>query len=357
MDPHHAVLYFQNGKAAVQDSGSVGGLYVNGHQVTACEIRSVDEVVLGPFVLKTRVLGPAHHAEEHPSAGGLGAPGQRRPGGHSPGPAHLLAAPQLGAASSAGRAGRHRPRALHPRPGGERSERGPGHHALRPPAKGQGEGVRTTSRSLPSRPPPRPSRSRRSTPTSALREPAPPRSGRGPTIRPGSRPSRRARPSLAPGAAAAAPASGRRRRRRWPGRPGRPQRPARSHRPRTAALLGALHRRARQAADLLRALLARRAPDGVQLRAHQVQEAHHQRPGRRGDGAVLRLLHARGVPAGRVRRAGRLPGVPAAQGRAGPAPQRRALRRGRTGRGRVSTTDASACCSRAATRSPCARAT
>ena len=42
----------------MQDSGSVGGLYVNGHQVTACEIRSVDEVVLGPFVLKTRVLGP-----------------------------------------------------------------------------------------------------------------------------------------------------------------------------------------------------------------------------------------------------------------------------------------------------------
>jgi outer membrane biosynthesis protein TonB len=58
VDPHHAILYFQNGKAAVQDSGSVGGLYVNGHQVTACEIRSVDEVVLGPFVLKTRVLGP-----------------------------------------------------------------------------------------------------------------------------------------------------------------------------------------------------------------------------------------------------------------------------------------------------------
>jgi pSer/pThr/pTyr-binding forkhead associated (FHA) protein len=58
VDAHHAILYFQNGKAAVQDSGSVGGLYVNGHQVTACEIRSVDEVVLGPFVLKTRVLGP-----------------------------------------------------------------------------------------------------------------------------------------------------------------------------------------------------------------------------------------------------------------------------------------------------------
>jgi outer membrane biosynthesis protein TonB len=57
VDAAHAVLYFQNGKAAVQDSGSSGGLYVNGHQVTACEIRAVDEVVVGPFVLKARVLG------------------------------------------------------------------------------------------------------------------------------------------------------------------------------------------------------------------------------------------------------------------------------------------------------------
>jgi outer membrane biosynthesis protein TonB len=57
VDAAHAVLYFQNGKAAVQDSGSAGGLYVNGHQVTACEIRAVDEVVVGPFVLKARVLG------------------------------------------------------------------------------------------------------------------------------------------------------------------------------------------------------------------------------------------------------------------------------------------------------------
>jgi TonB family protein len=57
VDAAHAILYFQNGKAAVQDSGSTGGLYVNGHQVTACEIRAVDEVVVGPFVLKARVLG------------------------------------------------------------------------------------------------------------------------------------------------------------------------------------------------------------------------------------------------------------------------------------------------------------
>lgn len=53
--PRHAQLYFQNGRAAIQDAGA-GGVFVNGHPVTACEIRSVDEVMCGPFVLKTRVL-------------------------------------------------------------------------------------------------------------------------------------------------------------------------------------------------------------------------------------------------------------------------------------------------------------
>ncbi|WP_257453065.1 AgmX/PglI C-terminal domain-containing protein [Archangium lipolyticum] len=54
--PRHAVLYFQNGRAAIQDSGSNAGVYVNGHRVSACEVRSTDEVLCGPFVLKTRVL-------------------------------------------------------------------------------------------------------------------------------------------------------------------------------------------------------------------------------------------------------------------------------------------------------------
>jgi hypothetical protein len=54
--PRHAVLYFQNGRAAIQDAGSGAGVYVNGHRISACEIRSTDEVLCGPFVLKTRVL-------------------------------------------------------------------------------------------------------------------------------------------------------------------------------------------------------------------------------------------------------------------------------------------------------------
>ncbi|MCY1016514.1 AgmX/PglI C-terminal domain-containing protein [Pyxidicoccus sp. MSG2] len=56
VEPRHALLYFQNGRAAIQDAGSTIGLFVNGHRVSACEIRSVDEVLCGPFVLKTRVL-------------------------------------------------------------------------------------------------------------------------------------------------------------------------------------------------------------------------------------------------------------------------------------------------------------
>jgi pSer/pThr/pTyr-binding forkhead associated (FHA) protein len=45
IEPRHAVLYFQNGRSAIQDAGSTQGVYVNGHRVSACEIRSVDEVL------------------------------------------------------------------------------------------------------------------------------------------------------------------------------------------------------------------------------------------------------------------------------------------------------------------------
>jgi outer membrane biosynthesis protein TonB len=53
--PLHATLYFQNGKVAVQDS-SAAGVFVNGHKINACEVRPVDEITCGPFVLKTRIL-------------------------------------------------------------------------------------------------------------------------------------------------------------------------------------------------------------------------------------------------------------------------------------------------------------
>jgi hypothetical protein len=52
----HAFLYFQNGKAAIQDGGK-GLTFVNGHKVSACEVRAVDEIACGPFTLKIRVMG------------------------------------------------------------------------------------------------------------------------------------------------------------------------------------------------------------------------------------------------------------------------------------------------------------
>ncbi|MHB8879046.1 MAG: AgmX/PglI C-terminal domain-containing protein [Myxococcaceae bacterium] len=66
VDAMHAVLYFQNGRAAIQDSGSSGGVFVNGHRITACEVRSADELALGPFTLKCRVLGQKPNAKAAP---------------------------------------------------------------------------------------------------------------------------------------------------------------------------------------------------------------------------------------------------------------------------------------------------
>lgn len=63
----HAELYFQNGRAAIQDGGS-GATFVNGHKVTACEVRPVDEIACGPFTLKMRVMGQKPVAKAAPPA-------------------------------------------------------------------------------------------------------------------------------------------------------------------------------------------------------------------------------------------------------------------------------------------------
>jgi len=74
----HAVIYFQNGKVAIQDGGAPTGVYVNGTRVTACQVRSVDEVLCGPFVLKARVLSHRPSGEHLPPevAALLGVAGQ-----------------------------------------------------------------------------------------------------------------------------------------------------------------------------------------------------------------------------------------------------------------------------------------
>ncbi|MBE2253951.1 MAG: FHA domain-containing protein, partial [Myxococcus sp.] len=65
--PNHATLFFQNGRAAIQDAGS-GAVFVNGHRVNACEVRAVDEIACGPFTLKIRVLAQKPQAKPAPSA-------------------------------------------------------------------------------------------------------------------------------------------------------------------------------------------------------------------------------------------------------------------------------------------------
>lgn len=84
----HAFLYFQNGKAAIQDAGG-GATFVNGHRINACEVRPVDEVVVGPFTLKVRVMGqkPAVKPAPPPEVAALlghGAPAAPRPLGQGP---------------------------------------------------------------------------------------------------------------------------------------------------------------------------------------------------------------------------------------------------------------------------------
>lgn len=65
--PHHAILYFQNGRSAVQDAGAQN-TFVNGQRVTACEVRPVDEIAVGPFTLKVRVMAQKPVARNAPPA-------------------------------------------------------------------------------------------------------------------------------------------------------------------------------------------------------------------------------------------------------------------------------------------------
>lgn len=106
--PRHAVLYFQNGRAALQDAGSGQPVYVNGHRISACEIRSTDEVLCGPFVLKTRVLSQRprdEQAQPPPEVAALlgGTPPapvpSQVPGAPAPSPQHFAATQPLASPS------------------------------------------------------------------------------------------------------------------------------------------------------------------------------------------------------------------------------------------------------------------
>ncbi len=79
---HHATLFFKNGRVAIQDNAT-GNVQVNGHRITACEVRSIDEIVIGPFALKTRVMNqkPQDTVRPAPAVAALLAtqPGSARP--------------------------------------------------------------------------------------------------------------------------------------------------------------------------------------------------------------------------------------------------------------------------------------
>jgi hypothetical protein len=56
IEPIHAFLYFHNLRAVIRSAHGPGGVYVNGHRIRTCEVRSIDEVCCGPYLLKIRVV-------------------------------------------------------------------------------------------------------------------------------------------------------------------------------------------------------------------------------------------------------------------------------------------------------------
>ena len=57
VSPLHASLQFQDGVAQLTDNDSAHGLIINGARVPSAQVKSSDDVRIGPFLIKTRVLG------------------------------------------------------------------------------------------------------------------------------------------------------------------------------------------------------------------------------------------------------------------------------------------------------------
>ncbi len=114
----HAFLYFQNGRAAIQDGGN-GATFVNGHKVTACEVRPVDEIACGPFTLKIRVMGqkPTQKAAPPANIGALlGGPAQPPPAAARPAAVPAPQPPARGQAPATVVSNRRMSSAPHPEP-------------------------------------------------------------------------------------------------------------------------------------------------------------------------------------------------------------------------------------------------
>jgi hypothetical protein len=75
----HAYLHFKQARSAVQEAGGGAAVFVNGHRVSTCELRSMDEVSIGPFSLKVRVVtqrSSAPSSQSGPSLFPVAAPAE-----------------------------------------------------------------------------------------------------------------------------------------------------------------------------------------------------------------------------------------------------------------------------------------
>ncbi len=61
LEGDHARFHLRGDRIAIE--ATAGELFVNGYRVTCCELRPIDEVAIGPYVLRARVLDPAVHPE------------------------------------------------------------------------------------------------------------------------------------------------------------------------------------------------------------------------------------------------------------------------------------------------------
>lgn len=95
---HHASFALRNGQIGIRDDGSANGLFMNGKKVSVVRVTSKDEVQVGAYTLKMRVLEkkrsgfveqrahrPDRRGHGHPAGGPPRAAPSRRRHGPAPG--------------------------------------------------------------------------------------------------------------------------------------------------------------------------------------------------------------------------------------------------------------------------------
>lgn len=65
VEPSHAWILLRGGRVVIE--AQQGEVFVNGYRATRCEVRPVDEIVIGRYVLRTRVLPREGKAAEPPT--------------------------------------------------------------------------------------------------------------------------------------------------------------------------------------------------------------------------------------------------------------------------------------------------